>query len=392
VATVDDLILVAGVVATDAAGAVPEPGDLDAQAARALSNLEASLSEVGAGLDEVVKLKAYYATDGGVDEAALLARLRGRFDADLAPVLTAIPVRHLAYPGMALQLHCIGQRGWRRADNLEAVQGRFPIGRPERLGSLPYTDAIRAEEMMYFAAQAALDEAGRVISPGDGVAQTRVLMDRLGELLAALGASFQDAIKKEGYYLGRDMAEWAAMARVRAAYFRDPAAVATVVPASLFHQEGLLSKVEILAMRSKRGKYIPRQDSWPASNWDWPIPVPYRQGIRLGRKILIGGQVAFEPGRMNQDVLHAGDRGRQVDVVMGYIEAILAGLSAGLGDLRLLVCHFEGTGTAADTQAFLQALAGRVTGPLRPLTLVSQPRMHTEEMAVEIWAMAEAPA
>ena len=213
VATVDDLILAAGVVATDAAGAVPEPGDLESQAARAIHNLEASLAEVGAGLDAVVKVKAYYQTDGSVDEAALLARLRGRFDADLGPVLTAIPVRHLAYPGMALQLHCIGQREWRRADNLKAVQGRFAIGRPEGLGPHPYTDAIRAEDMMYFAAQAALDEAGRVISPGEGVPQTRVLMDRLGNLLADLGATFQDAVKKEGYYIGRDMAEWAEMAR-----------------------------------------------------------------------------------------------------------------------------------------------------------------------------------
>lgn len=392
VATVDDLILATGVVATDAAGAVPEPGDLESQAARAIHNLEASLAEVGAGLDAVVKVKAYYQTDGSVDEAALLARLRGRFDADLGPVLTAIPVRHLAYPGMALQLHCIGQREWRRADNLKAVQGRFAIGRPEGLGPHPYTDAIRAEDMMYFAAQAALDEAGRVISPGEGVPQTRVLMDRLGNLLADLGATFQDAVKKEGYYIGRDMAEWAEMARVRASYFRDPAAVATVVPASLFHQQGLLSKVEVLAMRSKRGKYIPRRDSWPATNWDWPIPVPYRQGIRLGRKVFLGGQVSFEPGCMNQSVLHVGDRAGQVDVTMGYIEAILAGLGAGMADLRLLVCHFAGDGTTSDTQAFLDALAQRITGPLPPITLVSQPRMHTEEMAVEIWGIAEAPA
>ena len=389
-ATADDLIFAGGVVATDAAGAVPEPGDLDSQAARAIRNLEASLGEVGATLDEVVKVKAYYETDGNVDEAIVLARLRGHFDAGLAPVLTAIPVRHQAYPGMALQLHCIGQRDWRRADNLEAVQGRFAIGRPEGLGPLPYTDAIRAEEMMYFAAQAALDEGGNVISPGDGVAQTRVLMDRLGALLEALGATFQDAVKKEGYYIGRDMAEWAEMARVRASYFRDPAAVATVVPASLFHQEGLLSKVEVLAMRSKRGKYIPRLDSWPATNWDWPIPVPYRQGIRLGRKVFLGGQVSFEPGCMNQNVVHVGDRAGQVDVTMGYIEAILAGLGASMGDLRLLVCHFAGDGTSADTQAFLDALARRITGALPPITLVSQPRMHTDEMAVEIWGIAEA--
>ena len=93
---------------------------------------------------------------------------------------------------------------------------------------------------------------------------------------------------------------------------------------------------------------------------------------------------------MNQNVVHVGDRAGQVDVTMGYIEAILAGLGASMGDLRLLVCHFAGDGTSADTQAFLDALARRITGALPPITLVSQPRMHTDEMAVEIWGIAEA--
>ena len=50
------------------------------------------------------------------------------------------------------------------------------------------------------------------------------------DTMAELGAGFQDVIKKEGYYFGTTMEQWAGMAATRASYFREPAAVATVVP------------------------------------------------------------------------------------------------------------------------------------------------------------------
>ncbi|MDH3691009.1 MAG: hypothetical protein OEU36_16295, partial [Gammaproteobacteria bacterium] len=89
--------------------------------------------------------------------------------------------------------------------------------------------------------------------------------------LAELGATFQDCIKKEGYYFGTTMEEWAAMAAVRASYFREPAAVATVVPCHVLWPKGLLTKVEVLGMRALWNgfdKYIPRDDCWPERVWD----------------------------------------------------------------------------------------------------------------------------
>jgi len=71
-------------------------------------------------------------------------------------------------------------------------------------------------------------------------------------------------------------------------YFREPAAVATVVPCHALWPEGALTKVEVLGMRAYRNgfdKYIPRDDRWPERVWDWPISVPYRQGVRLRNTI-----------------------------------------------------------------------------------------------------------
>ena len=50
------------------------------------------------------------------------------------------------------------------------------------------------------------------------------------------------------------------------------------------------TKIELLAMRRTRGgfdKYIPREDCWPERVWDWPIPLPYRQAIKLRDTIML---------------------------------------------------------------------------------------------------------
>ena len=60
------------------------------------------------------------------------------------------------------------------------------------------------------------------------------------------------------------------------------------------------------------------------------------------------------------------------------------------GDLRLLVCYFTSAGTPAETSRFLDAVADCVAGPLPPITVLPQPHMHSEEMAVEIWGVATA--
>ena len=182
------------------------------------------------------------------------------------------------------------------------------------------------------------------------------------------------------------------MAEVRASYFREPAAVATVVPCQVLSPEGALTKVEVLAMRELWGfdKYIPRDDSWPKSVWDWPIPVPYRQGSRLRDMIWTGGQVAWEPGTNTGKVVQPGDLPAQTHLCMGHIEAILNGFDATTADLGLLVCYFTSTGTEAETQRFVEAVADSVSGPLPPMTTVPQPHMHAGGMEVEIWGVAQA--
>ena len=385
-----NLVFVGGAGPYDGDGAIVGTDSRDAQIERALRNIGSALAAEGVGLDDILRLKAFYTGADEADHWRVVARLRAAFAGEVAPAITANPVVFSTYPGQAIQLQAIAAPGWRAASNLDFVTSAVPARFAGLFETPVLTQGLRAGEMVVVAGQTATGDDGAVLAPGQGIEQTHIIMSRAEEILQALGASFQDCVKKEGYYFGTTIEEWAEMAAVRASYFRDPAAVATVVPCQVLYPEGLVTKVEFLAMRTLGNKYIPRGDSWPESNWDWPIPVPYRQGIRLHEMIWVGGQVAFAPGSNDGSVPSPGALMPQTGETMDFIAAILAGFGKGPDDIRFLVTYFASDGTAAATNAFIATLARAFTGPLPPMTVVPLPRLHSDEMTVEIWAVAVA--
>jgi enamine deaminase RidA (YjgF/YER057c/UK114 family) len=384
-------VFVGGAGDFDGGGAVRHPHDLEAQIAGGIECLEAALAVESSTLADVVRLKAFYRSDGSVDEWSVRGRLSRAFALDPLPVVSLHPVPLQPFAGQAIQIQAIASPGWRGSTDLRCVTRDPPPEHRATLGGRRMTIGLRAGELIAVAPQTALDERCRVIAPDAGIHQTHVVMSGLQDVLAALGASFQDSIKKEGYYFGTTLEQWAEMAAVRASYFREPGPVATVVPCQALFPKGLVTKIELLAMRTVMNgfdKYIPRADRWPARVWDWPIPVPYRQGIGLRDMIWTGGQVGFEPGRNTGKPVHPGDLLRQTRFTMGYVEDILHAFGRSTEHLRLLVCYFASRGTPAETQAFLDVVAGCVSGPLPPITVVPQPRMHQADLQVEIWGVA----
>jgi enamine deaminase RidA (YjgF/YER057c/UK114 family) len=372
-------------------GVIVHAGDFDAQVLGALRNVATALDAVGCTLDDVVRLKAFYKSDGSRDEWSVLAALRRPFDVDLAPAITAHPVPLQPFENQEIQIQAIASRGWRENPDVRAVEVRVPDHAAELFDRPRLTSGLRAGEFIAVPAQMAIDEQGRAIAAGLGIEQTDIVMRRIGETLEQLGASFQDAIKKEGYYFGTTMDEWAPMAARRASSFREPAPVATVVPCHALYPQGCVTKVEVLAMRAEWNgfdKYIPREDRWPERVWDWPIPVPYRQGIALRDMVWTGGQVPFEEAMNQGNAVHGGDLLAQTRFTMGYVNDIIEAFGCTTGDYALLVCYFESTGTQAETEAFVTALAETVDGDLPPMTLVPQPHMHSDDMSVEIWGVA----
>ena len=216
-------------------------------------------------------------------------------------------------------------------------------------------------------------------------------MSRLEAPLKELGASYHDCIKKEGYYLGPTQEQWAGMAKVHASYFREPGPVATVVPCHALWPTGTLTKVEVLGMRESWNGfdvYIPREDRWPHRVWDWPVPLPYRQAIRLRDTIWLGGQVPWATDSNAGRVVLPGEVLAQTQFTMSNVDDLQHAFGRMTSDLRLIVGNFTSSGTEEETRSFLRTVAACIPGPLPPMTVVPQPHMHTKDMTVEIWGVA----
>lgn len=96
-------VTVAGQTSVDGEGNPMHSGDMRAQVALALDNLEAVLKEAGMGLGDITKL-GVYATD--VDEAMKNFDLLGmRFGPlNAAPPMTLLGVTRLAIPGLMFEI------------------------------------------------------------------------------------------------------------------------------------------------------------------------------------------------------------------------------------------------------------------------------------------------
>ena len=110
---------------------------------------------------------------------------------------------------------------------------RTPIssaGAPAAIG--PYSQAIRAGQLLFVSGQIPLDPAtGALVAGGVGV-QTQRVIESLGAILASAGGTLDDVVKTTVYLA--DMTEFAAMNEVYAAWFGAPGpARATVEVARL---------------------------------------------------------------------------------------------------------------------------------------------------------------
>ncbi|MDZ4734729.1 MAG: hypothetical protein SGJ07_00130 [Rhodospirillaceae bacterium] len=391
-ARIGNTVFVGGAGDVSADGRIRHAGDLPAQIGGAMSNLRSALAAENAGLGDIARLKVYYSPNAGLDEWSLRADLQRHFPYDPPPAISLLPVPLQPFAGQTIQLQAIAIVGWRQAPRAHAVTRAVPKSVSARFEHPIYTVGLRAGEFVTAPLRAAIDEDGALIHPGDPVAQSHAIMNDIDATLFHLGAGPQDAVKMEGYYFGTTHQAWAPLAAARASHFREPGPVATVVPCHVLEPEGALTKIEVMAMRADNGlhnKYIPREDRWPDSVWDWSLPLPYRQGLRLRNQIWTGGQVPFDRGSTADPAIYPFDLLKQTRFTMGLCNDIVAAFDRASRDYRLLVCYFTSKGSEDETRAFVAAIADTVDGPLPPMTLVPQPHMHTDDVRVEIWGVAQ---
>jgi 2-iminobutanoate/2-iminopropanoate deaminase len=99
-----DLVFASGQVSRNREGRVVGAGDVEAQTARTLENLQAVLAEAGCTLADVAKLTTY------ITEARYRDRVgdvRRRYCGDTLPASTMVQVSQLASPEMLIEIDAV---------------------------------------------------------------------------------------------------------------------------------------------------------------------------------------------------------------------------------------------------------------------------------------------
>ncbi len=327
-----EMIFVGGQVDKDAAGERLNTYNLAAQTAAVVGHIDTVLEGFGAGLGDVTKLVAFYANDGGVDERAFLADVGrhvialGGAPGGVGPAITAVPLPWLAYPEMAVEIEAIAMLGADGA-HLERCAANPSILAPL---PAPFSQGLRCGEHIWVSGQSARTPDGAIEHADDILAQTPMAMAGIAHVLDEFGAGFDDAIKFNIWSKGDGTrATWQDAAVLRASHFTEPGPGATALPTPSL-PAGEMTRMELWAMRGADGAYIPRAHAWPEGSWDWPVPMPYKMGVKCRDIVVVGGQVALD---RHGAVLLPGDLVGQTKRTMDYIRGVLAEFGLGFDDM-----------------------------------------------------------
>lgn len=379
------MIWIGGQVDMSSDGAVRNPDELAVQTGNAVRHIERVLAELDADAGDLVKLVCFYADGGTVSEAEFLELLAAALPAQVRCAVTAVALPYLCYPGLAVEIDAYAMRG----------KDGGPLARDyaetEDMAPLPsrFVPALRCGKMIFVSAQAPLDATGAVLHGESIVAQTDRIMAQIGRILGQFGASYDDVVKLNRWYVGGSALEdFEPASLAAAAYFSEPGPVATGLPVQRHGTVGVRIKIEVLAMLGEDGGHLPRRHSWPHSLWDWHTHLPYKHGLKCADMIFLGGQVSLDKqGR----AVHPDDLAAQTRQAMVHIGTILNDLGADYSDVCKVGAFYIGE---SDQHRLHENLAIRSSffpepGPATtgiPLQALAYPGMVIE---IDILAMAE---
>jgi 2-iminobutanoate/2-iminopropanoate deaminase len=123
-----------------------------------------------------------------------------------------------------------------------------PAGLPTPISH--YSNGVKAGDTIYVSGQVALDGEGRLVGPGDVVAQARQVLENIRQILAAGGATLDDVVKVTVYLANVD--DRPRVNQVRQAYFGPNRPASTLVEVSRLALPGLLVEIEAIAVVPSR--------------------------------------------------------------------------------------------------------------------------------------------
>jgi 2-iminobutanoate/2-iminopropanoate deaminase len=114
----------------------------------------------------------------------------------------------------------------------------------------PFTDGVEAGGFLYVSGMLPFDAKGDLVGVGDVARQTEQVLDNVGDVLRAAGATFGDVVRVGVYLL--NMADRPAVNTVRRRYFGDARPAATLVEVSALAIPDALVEIEAVALLPRR--------------------------------------------------------------------------------------------------------------------------------------------
>ena len=114
---------------------------------------------------------------------------------------------------------------------------------PKAIG--PYSQAVRAGQLLFVSGQVPLDPATGQIVSGDIAAQTRRVFDNLSAVLKAGGRSFADVVRTTVFLA--DMNDFAAVNEVYGTYFSEPYPARATVQVARLPKDARV-EIDVIAM------------------------------------------------------------------------------------------------------------------------------------------------
>jgi enamine deaminase RidA (YjgF/YER057c/UK114 family) len=385
---VGELAFVGGQVDKSPAGDPLHAYDLATQTAVVIGHIDTVLREFGAGLADVVKLVAFYATDGTVNEAAFLADIgrhvlaHGGAPHGTGPAITLVPLPCLALPGMMVEIEAIammatdGKQLERTVANLTDLAPLPP----------PFSHGVRCRHHVWTSAQRSRVADGSMQHPHDLVAQTVTAMEQLARVLGALGADLDDTVKLSTWYQGDGTrATWEPVARKRAAYFTAPGPAVSALPTpSLPH--GAVTQVDAWAIRGADGSRLARTYTPISTLWQWPGVVPQATGLQCDGLVFVSQQVALD---IDGHPIAPGDLMAQTRQVMESTRHVLTAFGLTLDDMVKQNSFYQGKAdpeTIVSNQryrsSFYREPAGVSTGVPLPFLPLPELMVSVETVAM----------
>lgn len=108
-----------------------------------------------------------------------------------------------------------------------------------------YSRAVRAGDLIFVAGTTASGPEGTALHPGDAFAQTRVVLQRILDALAKLGAGAEHVVETRIYVT--DMSTWQEVGRAHGGVFKDIRPAATMVQVGALIVPGLMVEISAVA-------------------------------------------------------------------------------------------------------------------------------------------------